>query len=146
MSRINGDRNARIFWRTLALALAVLVACTHAFAGRSKQTVEPDYTKGEELEGKLNCWNLGPIGVIGNAWGNRAIGTAEQTKYPRMIQIKSVMRGTPADGVLKERDVIVGIGNGRFTDDARMTLSAAITEAEKKKNGGKLSSYRTTLS
>lgn len=54
MSRINGDRNARLFWRTSALALAILVACTHAFAGQSKQTVEPDYTKGEKLEGKFN--------------------------------------------------------------------------------------------
>ncbi len=138
MIQIESDRNGRCFRRMLPPALAVLVACTGAFAGRSGQTVEPDYTKGEKLEGKLNCWNLGPIGAIGNIWGNRAIGTAEQTKDTRMIQIRSVTRGTPADGVLKVGDVILGVGEGAFTADARKTLSAAITEAEKKENGGKL--------
>jgi len=138
MSRINGDRNARLFGRTSALALAVLVACTHASAARSAQTVEPDYTKGEKLEGKFNYWNMGSIGIIGNLWATRSAGTGEQTKDTRMIQIKSVIEGTPADGVLKEGDVILGVGNGRFTTDARKTLSAAITEAEEEKNGGKL--------
>jgi len=138
MIQVNCGGHKGPFCGTLPLVLAVLVACTSAFAGRSSQTVEPDYTKGEELEGDLNCWSLGPIGAIGNIWGDRAIGTAEQTKDTRMIQIKSVMEGTPADGVLEEGDVIVGVGNGEFTADARMTLSAAITEAEKKENGGEL--------
>jgi len=138
MKYVISVRKGRPFLGALVIVLAVLVVCTNSFAGRSKQTVEPDYTKGENLEGKLNCWNLGSIGVIGNIWGNRAIGTAEQTKDTRMIQIKNVTKGTPADGVLKEGDVILGLGNGKFTSDVRMTLSAAITEAEKKENGGKL--------
>lgn len=115
--------------------LAGAVASAQAAKG---QTGNPDYTNGHKLEGKNNYWNLGSIGVIGNIWGNRSAGTGEQTRDTRMIQIKSVIEGSPADGVLKEGDVILGLGKERFTTDARKTLSAAITKAEKRENGGEL--------
>ncbi|MDT8389325.1 MAG: DUF6288 domain-containing protein [Lentisphaeria bacterium] len=116
---------------TLMLAVGLLMAAPNVHAGKSAQPIEPDYTKGETLEnagGKYAA--LGPIGAIGNVWAGEG--------GPRMIQIRSVDKGTPAEGKLTEGDVILGIGNGKFSSDVRKALSAAITEAETTENGGKL--------
>jgi hypothetical protein len=127
------------------LSLMSLLACSSAIGAKVKQTTEPDYTKGESLEeGKGNDWALGPTGAFGNIWA-LSVGNTEKT---RMIQIRDVTKGTPADGVLEKGDVILGVvspvvggkqmPDARFDSDARKALSAAITEAEKKENGGKL--------
>jgi hypothetical protein len=139
--------------------VAILVAVSFwpgsqpARAKGSKQASEPDYTKGEVLEGALNYVALGPIGALGNLW---CAGDGEPTRNTRMIKIRSVKKGTRAEGLLNAGDVILGVispaakgGNNpdvpidgaqdrRFESDARKALSAAITEAEKKENGGKL--------
>ena len=88
---------------------------------------------------------MGPTGAIGNIWGR---GTGDPTVNTRMIQIREVLPETPAAGVLEQEDVILGVispapsgsdrSGGRFDSDARKVLSAAITEAEKETNGGKL--------
>ena len=80
----------------------------------------------------------------GNIWA-LSIGNTEKT---RTIQVRDVAKGTPADGVLQKDDVILGVvspaeggkqmPDARFDSDARKALSAAITEAEKKANGGRL--------
>lgn len=134
-----------------AFVLAGLLACTQmAGAGEKSKTVEPDYTKGEEPEVADAPWALGATGAFGNIWyGDQ-----------RMIRITGIANGSPAEGKLKECDVILGVispkvspgpniqvdekcrrpgcgasgkaGNcGHFTWEARRTLSAAITEAEK---------------
>ncbi len=158
---------------TAMLALAGSVVCvTLAQAADKWQKAEPDYTKGEVLLGKrgdkngTRYWSLGPIGAEGNIWA-----TGKLTAETRMIQIRSVMKGTPADGVLKQHDVLLGVQSprvlpdknvqanknlqvdaqcrrsgckgvrgscGHFAWDVRKALAAAITEAEKKENGGKL--------
>ncbi|MHC4199221.1 MAG: DUF6288 domain-containing protein, partial [Planctomycetota bacterium] len=116
-----------------------------AYARAKPQPVEPDYTRGEKLTGDLNYCALGATGAVGNIWATRAEKMTEKT---RMIQIRSVTEGTPADGILKEGDVILGVvsptpdgtprPNARFDTDARKALAAAITEAEKRENAGKL--------
>ena len=103
----------------------------------ASQEREPDYTKGETPKGHRHFWNLGPTGASGYIWtrgGNRTVNT-------RMILIKEVHTGSPADGVLKVGDVILGIGNTEFASDACKALADAITEAETKEKGGKLSLY-----
>jgi len=87
----------------------------------------PDYTKGEEQSHCEFPWALGATGAFGDIW----------YREPRMIQVVSVEKGTPADGKLKQLDVILGVGSStHFISDARKVLSAAITEAEK--SNGKL--------
>lgn len=136
--------------------VASLFACTPAFAAKAKQaSSEPDYTRGEPPVQPHSPWALGATGTFGHIW------PGDQ----RMIQIESVATGSPADGKLQELDVILGVISpkvspgprvpvddtcrrpgcgasgkaghcGHFTWEARMTLSAAITEAEKE--SGKL--------
>ncbi|MDX1680357.1 MAG: DUF6288 domain-containing protein [Akkermansiaceae bacterium] len=107
---------------------------------------EPDYTKGEKPVTTKNAWNLGPIGAFGDLWTGS--GSDDATRKTRMIHINSVQKGSPAEGVLESGDVILGvlspklgepaIRDGRFNDDVRHVLAAAITQAEAEKNGGKL--------
>lgn len=120
-----------------------LLACFQTVQVAKSQAVEPDYTKGEELGERyagrnFNYCSLGPIGAVGNVWGGGA----------RTIQIRSVMKGTSADGVLEADDVIFGVispapdgqtkKDARFDSEARRAMAAAITAAEKEENGGKL--------
>ncbi len=132
--------------RGLMMATVVLLfAGTQVFAQKTKTVEpEPDYTKGAKAQSPP--WALGSTGAFGYIWHTNS----------RMIQIASVSGGSPADGKLKELDVILGISSpqvkpgsgisvdatgkggegGRFTWESRKALSAAITEAEK--SGGKL--------
>jgi len=124
--------SARRYGSLSVLSLVCLIASIQtAEAKKSSQVTEPDYTKGESLEGVAGKYAaLGSTGAVGNIWAGKG--------GPRMIQIRGVRKGTPAEGLLRKCDVILGIGNGTFTSDARQALSAAITEAEKTENGGKL--------
>jgi Family of unknown function (DUF6288) len=126
--------------------LVLLFSCSPVFAAQMDQKTGPDYTKGEKFEAGLRYCELGPIGAIGNVWSPK--GSAHPTENTRMIQIRSVAKGSRAAGVLNAGDVILGVispvvkgtnkPDASFDADARKALSAAITEAEKKENGGKL--------
>jgi hypothetical protein len=115
------------------LMVGLLVSLQQASAKEKPSQEEPDYTKGYHVPEKPMIHNLGPIGVMGEIWSGK-----HGTDNTRMIRVHEVMKDTPATGVLIEHDVILGIGTTKFTSDARKALSAAITEAEKKENGGKL--------
>lgn len=134
--------------RTVAALVALgLLLCTQPTWARGPKAppVEPDYTQGEKPVTTNNPWNLGPTGAFANIWGR---GGYEPTRDARMIQIHSVAKDTPADGVLQAGDVILGVvsphadgarkPDARFTRDCRHALADAITEAEKEKNGGQL--------
>ena len=77
-----------------AIALAGALAVTQVAWARNTQPVEPDYTKGEKLEGKLNYNALGPTGAIANIWATGLVrGTGKtrwRSKLPRAL--------TSADG------------------------------------------------
>ena len=148
-----------------AFAMAGALVTSQSAVARNSQPVEPDYTKGGKLEGDANHQNLGPIGVIANIW---ATGLVRGTDKTRMLQIRDVLAGSPAEGVLRKGDVILGVispevppppglrdhrandsrpsrsragGGGKaghFGWNARKALSAAITEAETKEGDGKL--------
>jgi len=129
------------------VAVSALLCVPVALASRKGgQKVEPDYTKGEKLTAKNSQWALGSTGASGNLWG---AGQDNQTGRTRTIQIVDIEKGTPADGKLMKNDVILGVKSpqvgpdkkapsGHFSWDAAKALSAAITEAEKNANGGKL--------
>lgn len=97
------------------------------------QLSEPDYTKGEKLKLSPRIWSIGPTGAFGNIWYND-----NYTEDARMIQITDVTKGSPAFGILKKGDVILGVGIKKFSSDPRKAVAKAITEAEKTENDGKL--------
>ncbi|MHC4506896.1 MAG: DUF6288 domain-containing protein, partial [Planctomycetota bacterium] len=62
--------------------------------------------------------NLGATGAMGWVYINR-------------IYIESVEKGSPADGLLKNGDYLLGVNGKRFPDiDPRVMLGEAITRAE----------------
>lgn len=106
--------------------------------GKRSAKPVPDFTKGGKKDDKHD-WNLGPTGARGWMWGMRL-----RTDLARQILITKVEKGSPADGILKPGDVILGIGGKKFDSDARIAFGNAITEAEKEKNKGilKLTRWR----
>ncbi len=129
--------------KTLIILFIFTIFSTLAAADKASPK-EPDYTKGEKLEGKVNYWNLGPIGAKGNIWSSGSVDVSSKTK---MIQIYEILKNSPAVGKLEREDVILGvispalssgIKNKLFTENAPKVLSLAISEAEKKENAGKL--------
>ena len=85
--------------------------------------------------------NLGPTGARGWIYGYRG-----DSSDSREILVKSIEPGSPADGVLRPYDVIVGADNGAglvpFKSDARLALAEAITRAESDEGGGELKLLR----
>ena len=67
--------------------------------------------------------HLGPTGLFG-------------VTSPTDIKITKVEQGSPADGKIKEGDVIVSVGGISFKDNTRPLLAAAIDEAETEKARG----------
>lgn len=96
------------------------------------QPPPPDPTKGEPKTGTPD-WNLGPTGARGWIF-SRGFDTSEA----RQILIDEIEKGSPADGLLAAKDVIVGVNGKLFDGDARIAYAQAITEAEKTENQGQL--------
>ncbi len=86
--------------------------------------------------------NLGPTGMRGWMAGNdpRKADSSES----REILVKSVEPGSPADGILRPYDIILGVASAvgqapeRFTADARLAFARAITQAESHAGQGRL--------
>jgi hypothetical protein len=60
------------------------------------------------------------------------------TLASRQILVTHVGAGSPADGVVKVDDIILGVEGRLFNDDARKSLAIAIQEAETDAKGGVL--------
>lgn len=95
----------------------------------------PDLTTGGQPDDARD-WRLGPIGANGWVFGRRSRQGA--TREARQIFITRVDERGPADRILQVGDVILGIGDKPFDDDARKALADAINEAEKEQNKGQL--------
>ena len=95
----------------------------------------PDLTKGGELTRINERW-AGPLGIYCGMW--RARQRSDDQLYIRQLLVQSVDKGSPADGVLFEGDVILGAdGSGaekvplfEGADWTMIPISEAITEAE----------------
>lgn len=109
--------------------------------------VPPDLTQSNKVDRELT-YNLGPTGLRGWIYTKPATYfdsmQGRTTAASRQILITHVGIGSPADGVMKVNDVILGVGGSLFTDDARKTFGIAIGEAEKVANQGilKLTRWR----
>lgn len=107
----------------------------------------PDLTKGEtnKVDRKLT-YNLGPTGMRGWIY-TRAANFQDSvhgltTTASRQILVTHIGAKSPADGVFKVDDIILGVNGRPFSDDARKSVGMAITEAEKTSNRGILKLVR----
>ena len=72
-----------------------------------------------------NSYNLGPTGALGWMYVEKSM-----TEKSRQILITVVEKGSPADGKLEVGDVILGVFDKPFADDARRVFGQAIGQAE----------------
>ena len=104
-----------------------------------------DFTKGDTIDlTKLvtpHDWTLGATGARGWLHGIHGHGHLS-TRRARQILITKVYRGSPADGVLREADVILGLEGTPFDYDARKVFGHALTRAETRAGGGRLQLLR----
>lgn len=95
-------------------------------AATSRQMANPDFTKGESIpEGADHDWTLGATGARGWIYSNRL-----ETTEARQVAITKVDKNSPADGILKVGDVILGIGGKPFASDPRVAFGKALTAVE----------------
>lgn len=125
--------------RPFLCAAALIASLTTALTPAANAQAIPDLTKDGKPTGPspkakdILVSNLGPTGLLG--WIYQEL---HDTSKSRQILVSKVMPGSPADGTLKEGDVILGAsGNGTkpepFSADARKSFGLAIAEAESKK-------------
>jgi len=130
--------------RFSAAALAALISFEVSGAN-----VPPDLTK-DEVKGvnREQTYNLGPTGLRGWIYTHPATyldsAQGRTTAASRQILVTHVGTNSPASGVMEINDVILGVGDSLFADDARKSFGKAITEAEKNENKGilKLTRFR----
>jgi hypothetical protein len=105
----------------------------------------PDLTKSNTVD-RTGTYNLGSTGLRGwiytRAANNLDAAQGRTTTLSRQILVTHVGTNSPASGVIKVNDVILGVGDKPFSDDARRTFGQAITEAEKSENKGVLKLIR----
>ena len=106
--------------------LAALLIVPLSFLHAAETLPVPDLTQGGKPDASHE-WTLGPTGARG--WIYSAGG---QTTASRQILVTAVDAGSPADGILRPGDVILGVNGKPFADDARISFARAITAAEEK--------------
>lgn len=95
-------------------------------------TLPLDFTRGD-TPGDSRDYNLGPTGARGWIFSRDL-----STDSARQILVTTTGKGSPADGLLKANDVIIGIDGKPFETDARKALAAAIRRAETEQGKGRL--------
>ena len=87
---------------------------------------------------RIGEFHLGPTGAMG--WMH--VSRNSMTREARQILITKVEPGCPAEGVLAEGDVILGVNGTPFSGDPRKALGRAIVNAETEREGGQLKLIR----
>lgn len=122
---------------TSILASALLLGLTSPLFAQI-----PDLTKDAATVDRKLTYNLGATGLRGwiytKAANNLDAAQGRTTLASRQILVTHVGAGSPADGVLKVDDVILGVEGKPFSDDARKSLALAIQRAETEAKGGVL--------
>lgn len=108
----------------VALLLGVILAASLDAAPNAMPN--PDFTKGESIpEGATKDWTLGATGARGWMHTHQL-----ETTQARQILITQVAEESPAAGILKEGDVLLGVVGKPFSYDPRPELGKALTAAE----------------
>ena len=120
------------------LAAAALLAAPCFGAGRGPTLPPPDFTKGDKIPDQAkHDWHLGATGLRGWMYCDKMV-----TTDARQIMITKVEAGSPADGVLKVGDVLLGVGGKPFSFDPRTEMGRALTLAESEAGKGRLALTR----
>jgi len=102
----------------------------------------PDLTKDVSSVDRKLTYNLGATGLRGwiftKAADNPDAEQGRTTLASRQSLVTHVGAGSPAEGVVKVDDVIIGVDGRPFTDDARKSIALAIQEAETEAKDGVL--------
>jgi len=122
----------RFGFSSCSFAIALFAtACVFGQHG-GKSAPMPNFVQGDKIPAGYNHdWNLGATGARG--W---MYSFGFETSDARQILITKIDEGSPADGVLKKDDVILGVGGNAFSYDPRTEFGKAITAAEA--NNGEL--------
>jgi hypothetical protein len=112
----------------LMMAIPVFAAVPRPLAGPVR-----DLRKEIDFE-RIGEFHLGPTGAMG--WMH--VSRNSMTGEARQILVTKVESGCPAEGILKEGDIILGVNEKLFSGDARKAFGRAIIGAETEKSGGKL--------
>ena len=119
----------------------LLIGLLSAASAAEPTKTPPDLTVTNWSDRKLT-YNLGATGMRGWIYTKAANFFESQqgrtTTASRQILVTHVGEKTPADGVMRVDDVIVGVGGQLFTNDARKSIARSIQEAEMESNGGVL--------
>lgn len=127
---------------TRMMAVAVLTLVGMGLSAGQPSTTPPDLTQTGEIAktDHIYTYNLGSTGMRGwiftHANNNLDGGQGRTTAASRQILVTHVGVKSPADGVMRVDDVILGVNGSPFTDDARKSIAHAIQEAEKASNQG----------
>lgn len=123
----------------MKVLLAFLLLITSVWAAIPRPLAGPvrDLRKEIDFE-RIGEFHLGPTGAMG--WMH--VSRNSMTREARQILITKVEPGCPAEGVLAEGDVILGINGTPFSGDPRKALGRAIVNAETEKEGGQLKLIR----
>jgi hypothetical protein len=118
-------KNLRIIQKLLSIAALAggLLLPLHA----ADNPRIPDFTAGGKRD-KSHDWLLGPTGLRGWMYFRQN----DLTAASRQILVTAVDKGSPADGIVRVKDVILGVFGKPFADDARRRFGHAIATAEEK--------------
>jgi len=109
-----------------SMLAAAVVAAGSLVATGAEPLPNPDFTAGGAIpERAAKDWNLGATGARGWIYFRNM-----ETSQARQICITQVAQGSPADGLLKTGDVILGVGGTPFATDPRTAFGKALTAAE----------------
>ncbi len=122
-------------------SFALLTALTFGITNPLYSQV-PDLTKDIQSIDRELTYNLGATGLRGwiytKAENNLDAAQGRTTTASRQILVTHVGTGSPADGVVKVDDIILGVDGKLFTDDARKSFAMAIQQAETEAKDGVL--------
>lgn len=122
------------FTTPAAVLAAFLLAGPGFAAGPKVEIKNPDLTNGGSIPEEWNhTWTLGATGARGWMFSDKLT-----TTDARQIAITEVAKDSPADGTLKEGDVILGVGGKPFSFDPRTEFGKALTLAESEAGAGNL--------
>ena len=125
----------------MKIQLIALISCLWAAVAFAEDFPKslPDLTTNNAVN-RDQTYNLGATGMRGWIYtrgaNNLDSGQGRTTLISRQILVTHVGKKSPADGVIKVDDIILGVAGKPFTDDARKSLARAIQEAEKESNRG----------
>jgi hypothetical protein len=127
----------KTFFKTTALAGTLMLGAANPLSAQA-----PDLTKDAASVDRELTYNLGATGLRGwiytKAADNLDAAQGRTTTASRQILVTHVGAGSPADGLMKVDDVILGVEGKPFNDDARKSIALAIQAAETEAKGGTL--------